>query len=192
MNHSGSGRGKAKRVSSVKRKGLPSTGGKLKLRCQAAPVADQACDSGMANKENELASSEDMWGGHYNDKCAHPLTTGEASKMAGVGSKCSDAMAQVSTQSGLRVPRNLQRFSPCLIIELFFKSPCLLLFFWQLSKDHEAMSHVLFGRSLRLNVALTLWRRNASEFVAYLIRYFLVFTLYTLGSLGSFGSRSFY
>ncbi|XP_030201282.1 KATNB1-like protein 1 [Gadus morhua] len=133
VNHSGSGRGKAKRVSSVKRKGLPSTGGKLKLRCQAAPVADQACDSGMANKENELASSEDMWGGHYNDKCAHPLTTGEASKMAGVGSKCSDAMAQ-------------------------------------LSKDHEAMSHVLFGRSLRLNVALTLWRRNASEFVAYLIR----------------------
>lgn len=120
-------------MSSIKRKGLPSTGGNLKLRCQAAPVADQACDSGMANKENELASSEDMWGVHYNDKCAHPLTTGEASKMAGAGSKCSDVVAQ-------------------------------------LSKDHEAMSHVLFGRSLRLNVALTLWRRNASEFVAYLIR----------------------
>ncbi|KAJ3606338.1 hypothetical protein NHX12_025859 [Muraenolepis orangiensis] len=86
----------------------------------------------MANKENELASTEDMWGVHYNDKCGHPLTSGEASKMAGVGSKCSDTMAQIS-------------------------------------KDHEAMSHVLFGRNLRLNVALTLWRRNANEFVAYLL-----------------------
>ncbi|XP_051952118.1 KATNB1-like protein 1 [Xyrauchen texanus] len=42
--------------------------------------------------------------------------------------------------------------------------------FTELSKDHEAMTHVLFGRNLRLNVALTLWRRNASELVAYLNR----------------------
>ncbi|XP_026197552.1 KATNB1-like protein 1 isoform X2 [Anabas testudineus] len=40
----------------------------------------------------------------------------------------------------------------------------------ELSKDHEAMTHVLFGRNLRLKVALTLWRRNASELVAYLVR----------------------
>ncbi|KAM9421389.1 KATNB1-like protein 1 isoform 2-T2 [Salvelinus alpinus] len=43
-------------------------------------------------------------------------------------------------------------------------------YFTELSKDHDAMTHVLFGRKLRLNVALTLWRRNASELVAYLIR----------------------
>ncbi|KAL0963143.1 hypothetical protein UPYG_G00350280 [Umbra pygmaea] len=43
-------------------------------------------------------------------------------------------------------------------------------YFSELSKDHDSMSHVLFGRNLRLNVALTLWRRNASELVAYLIR----------------------
>ncbi|XP_041832586.1 KATNB1-like protein 1 [Melanotaenia boesemani] len=42
--------------------------------------------------------------------------------------------------------------------------------FTELSKDHEAMTHILFGRDLRLKVALTLWRRNASELVAYLIR----------------------
>ena len=105
-----------KRVSSVKRKGLPLTGGNLKLWCQAAPplaAAGQACDPGMANKENELASSADTWGVHYNDKCAHPLTSGEASKMAGVGSKCSDVMSQVQTQGVcLRVPMNLQRFFP--------------------------------------------------------------------------------
>ncbi|XP_061125629.1 KATNB1-like protein 1 isoform X1 [Syngnathus typhle] len=41
--------------------------------------------------------------------------------------------------------------------------------FTELSKDHEAVSHILFGRNLRLRVALTLWRRNASELVAYLI-----------------------
>uniref|UniRef100_A0A3B4EY13 Katanin p80 subunit B-like 1 n=1 Tax=Pundamilia nyererei TaxID=303518 RepID=A0A3B4EY13_9CICH len=42
--------------------------------------------------------------------------------------------------------------------------------FAELSKDHEAMTQVLFGRSLRLKVALTLWRKSASELVAYLIR----------------------
>ncbi|KAF7664022.1 hypothetical protein LDENG_00191940 [Lucifuga dentata] len=42
--------------------------------------------------------------------------------------------------------------------------------FAEVSKDHEAMTHVLFGRNLRLNVALTLWQKNASELVAYLIR----------------------
>ncbi|KAJ8393527.1 hypothetical protein AAFF_G00060000 [Aldrovandia affinis] len=43
-------------------------------------------------------------------------------------------------------------------------------YFTELSKDHDTMTHVLFGRNLRLNVALTLWRRNACELVAYLIR----------------------
>ncbi|KAG5846862.1 KATNB1-like protein 1 isoform X2 [Anguilla rostrata] len=43
-------------------------------------------------------------------------------------------------------------------------------YFTELSKDHDVMTHVLFGRNLRLNVALTLWRRNANELVAYLIR----------------------
>ncbi|KAG7283034.1 hypothetical protein CRUP_012927, partial [Coryphaenoides rupestris] len=98
-NRRGFGQDKAKRVSSVKRKGLPPEGVSLKLRCQTSPAAaaaaaagvGRACDSGMANKENELAS-EDMWGVHYSDKCGHPLTSGEGSKMAGVG--YSDAIAQ--------------------------------------------------------------------------------------------------
>ncbi|AWP20228.1 putative KATNB1-like protein 1 isoform 3 [Scophthalmus maximus] len=42
--------------------------------------------------------------------------------------------------------------------------------FTELSKDHEALTRVLFGRNLRLKVAQTLWRRNACELVAYLIR----------------------
>ncbi|XP_017267270.1 KATNB1-like protein 1 isoform X2 [Kryptolebias marmoratus] len=42
--------------------------------------------------------------------------------------------------------------------------------FTELSKEHEAMTRILFGRDLRLKVALTLWRRNASELVSYLIR----------------------
>uniref|UniRef100_A0A1A8PRY7 Katanin p80 subunit B-like 1 n=1 Tax=Nothobranchius rachovii TaxID=451742 RepID=A0A1A8PRY7_9TELE len=42
--------------------------------------------------------------------------------------------------------------------------------FAELSKEHEAISRILFGRDLRLKVALTLWRRNASELVSYLIR----------------------
>ncbi|XP_053737619.1 KATNB1-like protein 1 [Synchiropus splendidus] len=40
----------------------------------------------------------------------------------------------------------------------------------ELSKDHEAMTHILFERSLRLKVALTLWQKNASELVAYVTR----------------------
>nr|XP_020459698.1 KATNB1-like protein 1 [Monopterus albus]XP_020459700.1 KATNB1-like protein 1 [Monopterus albus] len=42
--------------------------------------------------------------------------------------------------------------------------------FTELSKDHDAMTRVLFGRNLQLKVALTLWQRNASELVAYLTR----------------------
>ncbi|KAM4600484.1 KATNB1-like protein 1 isoform 2-T2 [Polymixia lowei] len=121
--------GKAKQVSSCKRKGSPLKGVSLKLHCQTSR-AGQSCDTGMANKENELTCSEDMRGIHYNDNCGLPVNSVEASKMAGASSKYSDNFAE----------------------------------------DHEAMTHVLFGRNLRLNVALTLWRRNASELVAYLIR----------------------
>ncbi|CAN9507925.1 unnamed protein product [Ophioblennius macclurei] len=42
--------------------------------------------------------------------------------------------------------------------------------FTELSKDHEAMVHVLFERHLRLKAALTLWQKNASELVSYLLR----------------------
>ncbi|XP_069714414.1 KATNB1-like protein 1 [Phaenicophaeus curvirostris] len=44
-------------------------------------------------------------------------------------------------------------------------------FFSEVSQDHETMAQVLFSRNLRLNVALTFWRkRNISELVAYLVR----------------------
>ncbi|KAG8449717.1 hypothetical protein GDO86_016384 [Hymenochirus boettgeri] len=44
-------------------------------------------------------------------------------------------------------------------------------FFAEVSKDHETMTRVLFSRNLRLNVALTFWRkRSVNEFVAYLVR----------------------
>ncbi|KAB0395476.1 hypothetical protein E2I00_003213, partial [Balaenoptera physalus] len=41
----------------------------------------------------------------------------------------------------------------------------------EVSQDHETMTQVLFSRNLRLNVALTFWRkRSISELVAYLVR----------------------
>ncbi|XP_053331515.1 KATNB1-like protein 1 isoform X2 [Spea bombifrons] len=44
-------------------------------------------------------------------------------------------------------------------------------FFSEVSKDHETMAQVLFSRNLRLNVALTFWRkRSVNELVAYLVR----------------------
>ncbi|KAM9294018.1 KATNB1-like protein 1 [Gastrophryne carolinensis] len=44
-------------------------------------------------------------------------------------------------------------------------------FFAEVSKDHETMSQVLFSRNLRLNVALTFWRKHSvNELVAYLLR----------------------
>ncbi|TKC37424.1 hypothetical protein EI555_009691, partial [Monodon monoceros] len=44
-------------------------------------------------------------------------------------------------------------------------------FFSEVSQDHETMTQVLFSRNLRLNVALTFWRkRSISELVAYLVR----------------------
>ncbi|KAM6961304.1 KATNB1-like protein 1 [Aplochiton taeniatus] len=43
-------------------------------------------------------------------------------------------------------------------------------FFTELSRDHLSMTNVLFGRNLRLKVALTLWRRNVGELLTYLLR----------------------
>ncbi|XP_043929908.1 KATNB1-like protein 1 [Protopterus annectens] len=44
-------------------------------------------------------------------------------------------------------------------------------FFAEIAKDHDVMAQVLFGRNLRLNVALTFWRRRSvNELVAYLLR----------------------
>ncbi|KAM7159598.1 KATNB1-like protein 1 isoform 3-T6 [Molossus nigricans] len=44
-------------------------------------------------------------------------------------------------------------------------------FFSEVSQDHETMAQVLFSRNLRLNVALTFWKkRSISELVAYLVR----------------------
>ncbi|NXN09164.1 KTBL1 protein, partial [Indicator maculatus] len=44
-------------------------------------------------------------------------------------------------------------------------------FFSEVSQDHETMAQVLFSRNLRLNVALTFWRRRSiTELVAYLVR----------------------
>ncbi|XP_075469682.1 KATNB1-like protein 1 [Ascaphus truei] len=44
-------------------------------------------------------------------------------------------------------------------------------FFAEVSKDHETMTQVLFSRNLRLNVALTFWRKHSvNELVAYLVR----------------------
>ncbi|XP_051875906.1 KATNB1-like protein 1 isoform X2 [Pristis pectinata] len=42
-------------------------------------------------------------------------------------------------------------------------------YFAQISKDHATMTQVLFGRNLRLSVALTFWQKSASELVAYLV-----------------------
>uniref|UniRef100_A0A3B5LTM4 Katanin p80 subunit C-terminal domain-containing protein n=1 Tax=Xiphophorus couchianus TaxID=32473 RepID=A0A3B5LTM4_9TELE len=36
--------------------------------------------------------------------------------------------------------------------------------------DHSTMSDVLFGRNLRLKVALTLWRRNVGELLTYFLK----------------------
>ncbi|KAI9543860.1 hypothetical protein NQZ68_004908 [Dissostichus eleginoides] len=123
--------GKAKRLSSCKRKGCPSVEVGLKLHRRTSDVG-RASNPGMANKENELTCSDDVGVMLFNDICGLPVNSAEASKMAGASSKYSDLT--------------------------------------EISKDHEAMTRVLFGRSLRLKVAQTLWRRNASELVAYLIR----------------------
>ncbi|XP_019909861.2 KATNB1-like protein 1 isoform X2 [Esox lucius] len=43
-------------------------------------------------------------------------------------------------------------------------------YFIELSKDHSRMMEVLFGRNLRLTVALTLWQRNVGELLTYFLR----------------------
>ncbi|CAK6957141.1 KATNB1-like protein 1 [Scomber scombrus] len=40
----------------------------------------------------------------------------------------------------------------------------------ELTRDHNTMTNVLFGRHLRLKVALTLWHRNIGELLTYFLR----------------------
>lgn len=40
----------------------------------------------------------------------------------------------------------------------------------ELTRDHHTMTDVLFGRNLRLKVALTLWQRNVGELLTYFLR----------------------
>ncbi|ETE72237.1 hypothetical protein L345_01935 [Ophiophagus hannah] len=48
-------------------------------------------------------------------------------------------------------------------------------FFSEVSEDHDTVAQVLFSRNLRLNVALTFWKKKSiSELVAYLVRYVIV------------------
>lgn len=81
--------GKAKRLSSCKRKGCPVAEVGSKLHRKTSDVG-RARDRGMANKENELTCSDDVRGMHYNDNCGLPVNSAEASKMAGASSKYSD------------------------------------------------------------------------------------------------------
>nr|XP_054597530.1 KATNB1-like protein 1 [Nothobranchius furzeri] len=40
----------------------------------------------------------------------------------------------------------------------------------ELRRDHNMMADVLFGRNLRLKVALTLWQRNMGELLTYIVK----------------------
>uniref|UniRef100_A0A3P9DGJ3 Katanin p80 subunit C-terminal domain-containing protein n=1 Tax=Maylandia zebra TaxID=106582 RepID=A0A3P9DGJ3_9CICH len=40
---------------------------------------------------------------------------------------------------------------------------------FQLTRDHNTLTDVLFGRNLRLKVALTLWQRNVGELLTYFL-----------------------
>ncbi|MED6269056.1 hypothetical protein CHARACLAT_029102 [Characodon lateralis] len=40
----------------------------------------------------------------------------------------------------------------------------------ELTKDHNTMTDVLFGRNLRLKVALTLWKKNVGELLTYFLK----------------------
>lgn len=145
-------------MSSVKRKACPAAEGGSKQQRRASDVAC-AHDCRMANKENELTCADDT-----RRNCGPPVNSGEASKMAAASSKYSDfteVRAHHRLISGVEAGASRGRAA----------SLPLALASVQLSKDHEAMTHILFGRNLRLKVAQTLWRRNASELVAYLIRY---------------------
>jgi len=61
----------------------------IKLQRRSSDVGHPR-EPGMANKENELACSDDVWGNHCNDNCGLPVNSAEASKMAGASSKYSD------------------------------------------------------------------------------------------------------
>lgn len=81
--------GKAKRVV-IKKTRHSAVGSSVRLRASSA-----GRPSDMANKENELTCAEDPQGIHCKDKCAFPVNSTDAAKMAGAGSKYSDYFTEV-------------------------------------------------------------------------------------------------
>lgn len=62
----------------------------VKLLCRRESHAGPARRPGMANKENELTCSDDARGGFCNDNRGLPVSSAEASKMAGASAKYGD------------------------------------------------------------------------------------------------------
>lgn len=117
-----------------------------------------------ANKENEINLQQDIFD---MDAWEFPINVNNNHKPGRTGSEESDycALSEVSTLSQFK-----QYFMTVSLLCTWNHLNLML----QLTVDHSTMTEVLFGRNLRLKVALTLWQRNVGELLTYLLRYTFV------------------
>ncbi|XP_036449621.1 KATNB1-like protein 1 [Colossoma macropomum] len=107
-------------------------------------------------------------------KTRHLTLTSGVRRRPSINAKTFDAFSKDSEQAGkaemleggcrelhLSVPQDSRMEEDSVIYCDYFSA---------ISKDHKQVTEILFGRNLKLNIALTLWRRNIGELLSFLIK----------------------
>lgn len=170
MGRSGNNPGRVKRVVSCKRKTHHLTVARKK-QVGSGKTPD------TANKENERNSVQDVQPEIFDmDPWEFPPNVNNNHKTGRTGSSQTDGFTLAEVRNDITVQRSCSVCCGCVMIHrvanMHVKQSQLNNAF-QLARDHSTMTDVLFGRNLRLKVALTLWRRNVGEVLTYFLRYVL-------------------
>lgn len=163
MSRSGNNPGRVKRVVSCKRKTHHLT-----------VVRKKQLGSGRnydaANKENEMNCIQDMKQEIFDmDLWDLPLNVNNNDRTGRTGSEQTEYATLTEVRNDIVCPLCYGCCKNYFVtnIQIKLTQPCV----FQLTRDHNTMTNVLFGRHLRLKVALTLWHRNIGELLTYFLRY---------------------
>ncbi|XP_017558773.1 KATNB1-like protein 1 isoform X2 [Pygocentrus nattereri] len=107
-------------------------------------------------------------------KARHLTVTSGVRRRPSINAKTFDAFSKDSEKAGkaemLEGGHRELRLSVPQDIRMEEDSVIYCDFFSEISKDHKQVTEILFGRNLRLNIAVTLWRRNIGELLSFLIQ----------------------
>lgn len=137
--------------------------------------AGRSCDA--ANKENEIKCLQDTQQDIFcMDPWEVPENVNNNRKTGRTGSEPTDFCTLAEVRKTNRRIHTFYFFHTCVAIGIAVCCDMQMKLsefsdVFQLTKDHNTVTDVLFGRNLRLKVALTLWQRDVGELLTYFLRY---------------------